>query len=25
VPRDGRREEASWLRELAQTVVPRRG
>ncbi len=25
VPRDGRREEARWLRELAQTVVPRRG
>jgi len=25
VPRDGRREEARWLRELAQTAVPRRG
>lgn len=25
VPRDGRREEARWLRELARTVLPRRG
>nr|WP_076260618.1 2-succinyl-5-enolpyruvyl-6-hydroxy-3-cyclohexene-1-carboxylic-acid synthase [Intrasporangium flavum] len=24
VPRDGRREEARWLRELAQSVLPRR-